>query len=519
MKALIPQEIRYLNALKRRKAALVAQNRLISFAKAMKPDPDHPDDPDFSLYQPAKHHEVIAAALEEVEKGKLRRLIINCPPRHGKSELASRLFPAWFVGKHPRDSIISACYNEKFSWDFGREVKAILDDPLYRQIFPQLRIASASVDRIETETGAKVFFTGRGGSITGRGAIGLVLDDPIKDRVEADSPTTREKVWKWYVQVIRSRLVTSKGWIIIIQTRWHEDDLVGRLTDKTNPNFILTEARKWSIIDLPALARDNDPIGRKEGEPLWPARFPKDYLEDMREGDPRGFQALYQGSPTPEKGNFFPGECLMTYTKDELPPKESLRFYAASDHAVSTAQERDKTCMGVVGVDKDQNIWVMPDLVWGRYATDVAVERMIDLMAKFKPLHWWAERGHISKSIGPFLRKRMLERSTFCGIAEVTPVHDKKTRAQAINGRIAMRMVFFPSFAPWWAEARDELLKFPYGVHDDFVDFLAWIGLGLYIQAPPRLVARKSEAPRQGTLGWVKAESKRAQMASLNGGW
>ncbi len=518
MKALSPQEIRYLNALKRRKLAFRAQSSLIDFARMMKPDPDHPDDPDFSLYQPARHHEVIAAALEEVEKGKLKRLIINCPPRHGKSELASRLFPAWYIGKHPRDSIISACYNEKFSWDFGREVKAILEDPLYSHVFPDLRIVSASVDRIEIESGSKVFFTGRGGSITGRGAGGLVLDDPIKDRVEADSPTVREKVWKWYVQVIRSRLVTSRGWIVIIQTRWHEDDLVGRLIDKTNPNFILTEARKWSIIDLPALARDNDPLGRKPGEALWSARFPREYLEDMREGDPRGFQALYQGSPTPEKGNFFPGDCLMTYSKNELPPKEELRFYAASDHAVSTAQERDKSCLGVVGIDKDQNLWVMPDLVWGRFTTDYVVERMIDLMAKFKPILWWAERGHISKSIGPFLRKRMLERSTFCAVAEVTPVHDKKTRAQAISARMAMRMVYFPSFAPWWAEARDELLKFPYGTHDDFVDFIAWIGLGLGLQAPPRKARPRDEGPRQGTLGWIKAEGRRA-LATSSGGW
>ena len=106
-----------------------------------------------------------------------------------------------------------------------------------------------------------------------------------------------------------------------------------------------------------------------------------------------------------------------------------------------------------MGVDKDLNIWIMPDLVWGRFATDYVVEKMIDLIAKFKPLYWWAERGHISKSIGPFLRKRMLERSIFGAIVEVTPTHDKKTRAQAINARIAMRMVYFPSFAPWWSAA------------------------------------------------------------------
>jgi predicted phage terminase large subunit-like protein len=518
MKALSPEEIRYFGALRRQKAVLEARDKLIPFARLLKPDPNEPDNADLSSYQAAKHHQVIAAALEAVERGEIRRLIINCPPRHGKSELATRMFPAWFIGKNPGQSVISACYNEKFSWDFGREVKAILEDDIYRQIFSDVKITTASVDRIATESGSKVFFTGRGGSITGRGSIGLVLDDPIKDRVEADSPTTREKVWTWYTQVVRTRLLTFKGWIIIIQTRWHEDDLVGRITDPTNPNYNATEARKWRIIDLPALARDDDPIGRKPGEALWPARFPVHYLEDLREGDPRGFQALYQGSPTPEKGNFFDGDCIRTYRKNELPPREELRFYAASDHAVSTKQDRDKTCCGIVGIDKDRNLWIMPDIVWGRFATDYVVEKMIDLMAKYKPIHWWAERGHISKSIGPFLRRRMAERNTFCSIFEVTPVQDKKTRAQAINGRISQRMVYFPSYAPWWAEAKNEILKFPYGVHDDFVDMLAWIGMGLAIQVPHRPAPRKETAPAQGTLAWIKQEGKRAN-APVTGGW
>ena len=499
-----------------------ARDNLLSFAHFLRPDPDHAEDPDYSLYQAAKHHQVIAAALEEVEAGRIKRLIVNCPPRHGKSELTSRLFPAWFIGRHPTESLIFATYNEKFSWDFGREVRQIVEDPVYGQIFPNLKLTSASVDRVETTDSGKLFFVGRGGSITGRGAIGLILDDPIKDRKEADSPTLRNNLWSWYTQVIKSRLLTHLGWIVLIQTRWHEDDLSGRITDPTNEFYNEAEARKWHIVDLPALAKDNDPLGRAPGEALWPSRFPRSYLEEMREGDARGFQALYQGSPSPASGHFFEADRIRLYhNRDTMPAKENLRFYAASDHAVSTSQERDKTCLGVVGIDNHDNVWVMPELIWGRYPTDQVVERMIDLMAQFKPIFWWAEKGHISKSIGPFLKKRMLERQTFCAVVDMVPVLDKLTRAQSIHGRVSMGKVYFPSFAPWWPDARDELLKFPYGTHDDFVDFLAWIGMGLLSQtpkAPPR--PRPGAFARPGTLGWVKEQSRLDRKSQIgSGGW
>ena len=124
----------------------------------------------------------------------------------------------------------------------------------------------------------------------------------------------------------------------------------------------------------------------------------------------------------------------------------------------------------MVALDEDENIWVMPDMVWGRFPTDQIVERMIDMMDQYRPLHWWAERGHITRSIGPFLRKRMLERGVHCSIYEMTPIADKMSRAQSILGRIAMGKVFWPSFAPWWAVAQKELLQFPYGARDDLVD-------------------------------------------------
>lgn len=517
---------RRITLLKRRKAILESKDDMIRFARFVRPTASHPDDIDKSLYLPAKHHRVIAAALEEVASGNIKRLIIACPPRHGKSELASRLFPAWFVGRNPTQNMILTTYNETLAWDFGRNVRDILQSPLYQQVFPEatLKAGAASVDRVELDKGATLFFVGRGGSLTGRGASVILVDDPLKDRKEADSPTIREQLWAWYTQVLSTRLATEDGAIVIIMTRWHEDDLVGRLTDKMNPFYSEEEAKHWRIIDLPALAGDNDVLGRQKGEPLWPERFGTKYLETIRRTDVRGFQALYQGKPTPEDGTFFRAEHIQTYSRmSDMPPKETMRFYGASDHALSTAQGRDKTALIIVGVDEHENIWVMPDIYWGQAPTDQVVSVWIEMLRKYRPIYWWAEKGHISKSIGPFLRKRMIEESIFCAIDEITPVGDKQQRAQSIQARMAMGKVRFPQFTRWYGEARDQILKFPAGVHDDLVDALAYIGLGLGKQTPRRPVKAKSNAPQFGTLGWIKDNTRRTNFNNMiakdRGGW
>lgn len=522
----LTDEQRLEELLHRKKKIITARDDLISFTEYIHPLPDEPNNVLKSSYQAKKHHRVIAAALEQVEQGLIPRLIINVPPRHGKTELATKSFIPWYLGRNPDHHIIAATYNERFSWDFGRKVRETIREPLYRHIFPhvQLKAGAASVDRIELETEGRAFFVGRGGTVTGRGGMGLIIDDPIKDRAEADSKTLREKLWTWYTQVMTTRLMAKSAWIILIQTRWHEDDLVGRLIDPSNPYYNEKEAAKWSLVDLPALAEDNDVLGRKPGEPLWPERFDKTFLEGQKRTDPRGFMALYQGRPTPEDGTFFRAEMLHEYhSKNQRPPDEELRFYCASDHAVSTAQERDKTCLLPFGVDKNDTIWIMEDVLWGRYPTDRVVDEMCKLMRKYKPMFWFGEKGPISKSIGPFLRKRMVETKSYCAIDEIPPLGDKLSRAQSMLGRMSMGKVMFPAFAHWWPEARAEILKFPSAAHDDFVDALSMMGLGLLKQMRPR--GKQADEPQSkfGTGAWLhdmrKREKMKSEAARARAGW
>jgi predicted phage terminase large subunit-like protein len=513
-------ELRYESTLKRLIACIDAHGDMLAFTRLMMPVPGHEADPDFSRYMPETFHRVICAALEELEKGTIKRLIISLPPRHGKTQLASKMFPAWYAGRNPHNSLIFGTYNERFALDIGRAVRDVIQSPGYRQVFPQmgLKEGSAAADRLETQFGGVLAFVGRGGTITGRGGDVLVIDDPLKDRHEADSPTIRDTLWTWFTQVIASRVMDQSGRIMLIQTRWHQDDLIGRLTDPTNAYYDPEEAAEWRIIDMPALALEEgkDVMGRAPGEALWPSRFGPEFLLSLQRRDARGFSALYQGKPSPAGGAFFSSKWLQTYKPDQLPA--ALRIYAASDHAVSLKQNADKTCLLLVGVDEHDTIYVLNDCVWRNMTAEQSVEAMLRMMKAHKPVFWWAERSHISKSIGPFLRKRMLETQTFCSIIEMQPIADKQTRAQSIQGRMAMGRVKFPERAIWWPAARDQLLKFPYDAHDDFVDALAYVGLGLTLQMPA--YDARSHAPKEateGTFGWMKMQRDQAERAVRQG--
>jgi predicted phage terminase large subunit-like protein len=512
-----------LSMLLRQKAVISASEKFMPFVKYTSPDPEDPNDITRSRYKNAKHHDAIARVLEEVEKGEIKQLILTMPPRHGKSELTTRRFPAWYVGRNSRQNVVVATYSDEFAQDFGREVRGIMQSQQYKQIFPHVKLmrGSAAADRLQTIDGGMLTFVGRGGALTGRGAHCLIIDDLIKDDKEASSQAVRDQAWNWFTKVAMTRRM-GKKLVIVIMTRWHSDDIIGRLTDPENPSYNHIEAQKWKIINLPALAEDDDPLGRAPGQALWPDgpdQFDEEFLQSQQRLDPLGFSALYQQRPSAADGVLFKREHIKWYDPKDLPP--DLRMYCASDHAISEKERRDYTVLLAAGVDKQSRLY-LTDCYWQRAAPDKVVEAMLQMASMRKPLLWWAGRDHITKSIGPFLRKRMVETQVFFNLVEVTPSGDKESRAQSIAARLSMDLVYFPKGATWAEKAVEELMRFPNGTHDDFVDAFALFGLGLQSQFAAAPARQKTDIPKYGTLGWVKYwDKKQRQHESLaqRGGW
>ena len=756
---------KHLEFLKYELALHEAENDLVRFAEVTMPDQKKLNDIAETRYEAADHHRYMAELMMRVESGDKKKVILNLPPRHGKSELCTKRFAAWYHGRNPQNDIIVATYNEKFANDFGKEIREIISSNRFRQVFPDYFLTTQSNEMVTNHAGGKIYFLGRRSATTGRGGNLILVDDPTKDDKEVKSDLFREDCWQWFTQTLLTRRHNDKSAIVVTQcmtgdtsvlrpdgtttplseiragdmvatyddgtlksakvtkascfgpdailrmrmttgrvvrgnarhpflvrnylggvewrqmgmlkkgdailrattengkafsakkmvarnplaarvgvhpitengagekgighhlstlkadaqrtlnngmglllsnftawpmskvafaqsagrfqtvppitgtknsvsitaiiaarcadffamtatslskniliqiswnaqhvtsdftedhvesiapdgiepvyditvehtenfianglvshnTRWHEDDIVGRITDKTNPAYSPKFAAGFEVINLSAIATQDDPLGRKPGTPLWPTRFGIEYLEEMQEANGVSFAALYQCDPTPDDGVFYRQEEIHEYDLVDLP--ERLTVYVASDHAVGTKAINDPTCMVPFGICENDIAWVLPDCAWRRMDTKEAVEEMISLIKARKPVFWYAEKGHISKAIGPFLQARMKEEEVYCPIIEDHPTSDKIQRAQSGRARSAQGRIRYPKFAPWWPRAKSELLKFPNGRFDDFVDVISTIGMKLATHTGPGRASTAEKKFQPGTYG------------------
>ncbi len=402
------------------------------------------------------------------------------PPGSAKSTYASVRFPAYFLGRFPQKSIITASYGESLATLFGRRVRNIVASPEYRMLFPGSTLAEDSRAKGEWETseGGSYFAAGVGTGIAGRRADLGVIDDPVKGRAEADSELVRNNTWDWYKSDFLTRLKPGAAQIII-QTRWHEDDPSGRiLPEKWNGEsgeFTGFDGQTWRVICLPAQAGNNDPLGRKLGEWLWPEWFDEAFWHETKRAqqfeDIRNWTSLYQQTPTPDEGTFFKREWFKRYRIGDEPRR--LSKYGASDYAV-TEDGGDFTEHGIGGFDEHEDLWIVG---WwsGQKTPDIWIDNQIDLAKDHGPYAWVAEGGQIRRSIESFLKKRLKQRKTYFRIEWITSGKDKPANARGFQALASQGKVWVPR-CEWGDELIDQLIAFPAGKYDDKVDVCGLFG-------------------------------------------
>lgn len=430
------------------------------------------------------HHLLWLDLLQQVEDGKIKRLLGLLPPGSGKSVYTSVVFPTHVMGRFRGTNIIVASYGSELPRKFGRRARSIVQQPIYQRIFSTaLSEEAKAADEWVLANGSEWMAAGILTGITGNRADGVIWDDLIKGREQADSETIRKKTWDAYVDDLLTRK-KPRAWEIGVTTRWHEDDVAGRiLPEDYNGESGLIQCRdgnEWYVMCLPAeCERDDDPLGRKKGEILWPEWFSKEMFAPFKR-NPRTWSSLYQQRPAPDAGVLFQSDWLKTFETNEnnkFPrgmKAGDLNIYGASDYAVTDGRE-NYTVHIVVGLDNKQNMYAL-DLWRQQTTSDKWIEAFCNLCKEWKPLGWAEEIGQISKSIGPYLVKRMREREVYIARKQFPSTKSKAARAQSIIGRMAQRGLYCPFGADWFPEFRRELLLFDAGRYDDQVDALGLIG-------------------------------------------
>lgn len=435
-------------------------------------------------YRPAWFHEVLCKSLDKLRCGEVKNLMVFIPPQHGKSELISRRFPAYMFGCNPDLKMVHSSYAADLIQGMNREIQRTIDSPGYRRLFPDtmlngrnIRTVSGSWLRNNDEfevvgRRGRYVCAGVGGGITGKPSdIGLI-DDPIKGYVEAVSKAVREMVWNWYFSdfLTRTHDDTRK---LIIMTRWHADDLAGRLLKR--------EASAWEIVKIPATCEDPDeelrllrlvnPTAsrppREIGDALWPERFSKETLEDRKRLNPFLFQAVYQQDPKMREGNLFKYEGLPVVSTAPSGTSRWVRFW---DLGGSKSASADYSA-GVLMTRSDDGLFWVVDVQHGQWSPNERNEHILATAARDKDRYGDRVKTYIERGVGLAVEvtDAIVKKLAGHRVEVVAPKGDKETRADPFADQCAAGNVRVID-APWTDVYRDEMTVFPNGGHDDQVD-------------------------------------------------
>ena len=442
-------ELQKLEQLKTRKGA---QDYFMPFVNEMWP-----------TFISGRHHAIMASAFERVANGECKRLIINMPHRHTKSEFASYLLPAWFLGKYPNKKVIQTSHTAELAVGFGRKVRNLVDQEAYKQLFPELSLQSDSkaAGRWNTSKGGDYFAIGVGGAVTGKGADLLIIDDPHSEQEAAlaeMNPEVYDKTYEWYTSGPRQRLQPG-GAIVVVMTRWSLRDLTARVLKSSAQRG----GDEWEVIEFPALM--------PSGSPLWPEFWSKEELSSLKEELPNSkWMAQYQQQPTSESSAIVKREWWQTWEEDEPPP---VNFILQSwDTAFEKTNRSDYSACTTWGVfyktgpdgNQQANI-ILLNAYRERMEFPTLKQTAVEQYDGWEPDALIVEK----KASGSPLIYEL--RAMGIPVQEYTPTkgNDKISRLNAVSDLFASGMVWAPS-TRWAEEVIDEVASFPAGEHDDYVD-------------------------------------------------
>ena len=422
--------------------------------------------------------------LEAFERGEITRLIVEAPPRHSKTECFSRRLSSFAMGRTPGLQFVSSTYNQDFANDIGREVKQIVQSDAYGQVFNgvTLRKDSKAADRFHLTNGSQYVSVGTGSALTGRGMDIGAVDDYTKDREDADSERKRNVNWNWFRSTFYTRQM-PKARLLVGATRWHEDDLIGRLMEQ--------EGDAWYRLRLKAIKNEGQP----NEEALWPEWYPLKTLKDIRKMiGVREWLSLYQQSPTAEDGTIFERRWFEDNMYDPADLPDPLNYYVTGDFAAA-ADSRDNTVLILWGLDNKGILYAVNCWYAKGAASNVWIETLIDMIDSRPVLGFIGESGPIRAAIEPMLKRRMREREIFTKLSWLPHTAGNKVAlSRSFQAMAGLNRVRFPKGASWAEQIIDELLKFPSGKMDDMVDTCSLMGRFLSKSMNAHVPVHKSNA-------------------------